>query len=319
MSEPSTLPSFHLRRYWAFWLWQLLPLICVIVAVPPAQDRVKWPHLPFVKWLLEQQLFGVTQVSEFLVELIACQVYLLAFWLIWGSGRWYWRWVLLLPMLLSIFAPSMLWNVCFGKGKVAQAIPSWEEVYSFIGSFPFFAGYVFVVYLMAASIAALLGWHFNTASCDAPKGHSWQFSMQQLMIAMLVVPVLCGAGAAWYGVYAHSQERHWLSTIVLLHFWSVLLTAAISSVLLGTIAACRSRLWQIGFFVVFFLGLVWSTYDANLALLSDNDDFQATAKVFSLMTVHRIVFLAIPWFLLSSAGLRFVRVPGVSRPSQASV
>ncbi len=297
--NPITLPG--LPRYWGFWLWQLVPLLCVIIVAPPAQKLIHWPHLPFVNWLLKQKLFDFAEVTTLWIELIDCQIYLLAFWLIGGQGRWYWRCVISILLLLLIFEPMAIWLTFFGNPKTefAPVLPSLKK----LQEFSFFFGPTCGIYFVMAGIAALFGWRFQTEPRNAPQSSAWQFTTRELLLGMLIIPLLCGLSAVLFDVYAKALVEPWLENLVIHFFLGYVTTAILSAILVGIIASPQKLVWQVSIFLATISMLIVTIHDAFAASIIHDKDFRSFVQMVSSMTVLRVIGLSISWFLLSQAGL----------------
>lgn len=125
MSQSSpALPLSRERLPWAFWIWQLVPLILVVIKYPPISFSEPNPAL-----------HGIDQLSnlptplplsrEVIDSIMVCQGTFLAYWIIWGSGGRLARTAKALGLGLVASVLSAIWMARFSGPTAEGTMPTW--------------------------------------------------------------------------------------------------------------------------------------------------------------------------------------------------
>lgn len=127
MSQSSPpLPQTRDRLPWAFWLWQLVPLILAVITFPPVTtpDPIEGLH-------------GVDQLSnlptplplsrEVITSIMVCQGTFLTYWIVWGSGGWPARTAKALGLGLVASVLPAIWMARFSVPSTEGAMPTWGD------------------------------------------------------------------------------------------------------------------------------------------------------------------------------------------------
>lgn len=127
MSQSSpALPLSRERLPWAFWLWQLVPLILVVIKYPPISFSEPNPAL-----------HGIDQLSnlptplplhdEVIQSIMVVQGTFLAYWIVWGSGGWLARTAKALGLRLVAILLPRIWVTMFPGPFVEDTTPTWGD------------------------------------------------------------------------------------------------------------------------------------------------------------------------------------------------
>lgn len=110
---------------WQFWLWQCVPMTFLILVMPPGNTLNWWFHEPAIAWIGQQPwaslLVGLIFTTWF------SQGVLLAFWLVWGSGHWPYRFCKVMGLAATTTLLPAIW---FGRHFhiFSPGLTPWSEV-----------------------------------------------------------------------------------------------------------------------------------------------------------------------------------------------
>ncbi len=173
-----------------FWLWQCMPLICLMIVMPPGEDPGWWFFTPTVQSLTQQQSSALLAWIVFCSWL--CQGMMLALWQVWGPGKWYGRLPKVVGLfLLAVFLP-VIWFirhfVLWGKG-----VRPWSEVLNpleLLTVFGVVSGVSFLPAMVAAVVSYALGYRLVRRESAIAHSGPWQFSIAGLCKVTVVVSLL---------------------------------------------------------------------------------------------------------------------------------
>lgn len=244
---------------WQFWVWQCVPMVCLLLWMPPGNTLNWWFHEPAISWIGQQPW------ASLLIRLIFTtwfsQGVLLAFWLVWGSGHWPYRFCKVMGLTAITTLLPAIW---FGRHFhiFSPVLTPWSEVLNLFELSKFFlwaVGVSFLPAFFAAGTLYLMRYRLQQVAAPVSSLGQWQFSLKGLSILTLVFSlVLSLFGWLYPASVAFISDLDTGSSRTVdesLYFYGFVLGSALAALLSAVILYWRN--WRVTFAI---FGLLLGTF-----------------------------------------------------------
>lgn len=304
---------------WQFWLWQCVPMVFLIIAMPPGKNPKWWFHEPAIAWCIQQTWWGLLLALIFTTWF--SQGVLLAFWLVWGAGRW----------------PIRLGKV-IGLGAIATLLPAiwffrhfklfssglrpWSEVlnpFELSVLFLWAMGISFLPAFLASGTLHLMRYRLQQAPAPVSSLGQWQFSLKGLSILTLGFSLaLSFFGWLYPASVAFISDLYEGSSITAdgsWFFYGFVLSPALVALLSAVILYWRN--WRV---TIAIFGLLLGTFLLGLFAVAIfpasiiTNPYLDTLHLAATLTLGNMISLTISRYWLGWRRFRIIRLPKQKPP-----
>ncbi len=307
---------------WQFWVWQCVPMVCLFLWMPPGNTRDWWFHEPALEWILKQPW------ASLLVRLIFMtwfsQATLLAFWLVWGSGNWPYRFCKVMGLAAIT---TLLPEIWFGRHFriISPGLTPWSEVLNPFELSMFFLRAVGVSFLpayFATGTLYLMRYRLQQVASPVSLLGQWQFSLKGLSILTLSFSlVLSFFGWLYPASVAFISDLDAGSSRTVdesLYFYVFVLGSALAALLSAVILYWRN--WRVTFAI---FGLLLGTFIVStfaLVIFSASigkDPYLNLLNMAGGLSLGNLVSLAISRYWIGWHRFRLIRLSKQISPQEA--
>lgn len=260
--EPHGAQTLHSQTVglpWEFWLWQCVPMVYLIIAMPPGEDPKWWFHEPALAWCTQQPWSGLPTALVFTAWF--SQGILLAFWMVWGSGFWGRRIFKVLGLSAIAALLPAIWFIRHFR-LFSPGLNPWSEVFNPIALSLFYLWAVGCSFLPALLVVGAMYWRgYRMTVVELPPSSlkRWQFSLWGLTVLTFACSVVLAFFSWIYPALVSFVE--WLRPAANASSeWDMMICLAVSSALSSLLAGVILiwRKWQVtatvfGFLTVLYL------------------------------------------------------------------
>ncbi len=194
MQELAADPSRRERSYLLFWLWQLVPLVWLMVCMPPGSQTDWWFFAPWVDAIAQHP--SSIFLGLFFVTTWSTQGIVIAIGIFEGEGRWYWRILKGVGLYLIAALVPVIWIM--RHLMIFQAgLRPWSEVLNPM-SLAVIAGWFSLQTVLPTLVIWIqlyfFGWRIQRPESNTPIRKPWQFSLWGICAITLVVSVALAVG-----------------------------------------------------------------------------------------------------------------------------
>ncbi len=300
---------------WQFWVWQCVPMVCLIVLMPPGEKVDWWIHIDVLDWVLMNWI-GLEPWGRHLAELIFtswfCQGVLLAYWMVWGSGHWSLRFCEVVGLAaITILLPA-IWFVRHIRW-FQMALTPWSDVLDplrlvqwFIWAF----GISFIPAFLFIGMLHLMQFRLRQVDMPCSAQGKWQSSLMGLMVLTLACSLLL---SFVFWIYPTIWTHVTMGQLWLIEKSPGRLVAALSSALTALLAAgiLYWRNWRVTVAIFSFTLAMWFVTLLAVRFSSASSGSETVSRMLHLagtLTLGNLISLAISRYWIGWNRFKLIRL-----------